>query len=137
MNVGKAGRWKLGRHEFMAVYHYALQYQEWHDRLKALTDSMGAIVSDGQPHGSPTGNPTETLGIKRAELDEKIKKVEDAVKEATSDCDWMYPFLLRAVTDSDVTYDYLRSVMGLPCGKNIYYEHRRKFYFLLSKKLNF
>lgn len=137
MNVGKAGKWSLSRHKFMMVYHYAMQYQEWHDRLRALTDSVGTIVSDGQPHGNAVGNPTESLGMKRAELDEKIKSVEDAAREATQDCGWMYSFLLRGVTDSDVTYDYLRTVMGLPCGKNTYYEHRRKFYYILSQNLNF
>lgn len=137
MKVSKKGKWNLSKHEFMMVYHYALQYQEWHDRLRALTDSVGAIVSDGQPHGNAIGNPTENLGMKRVELDEKIQSVESAVKEATLDCSWMYPYLLRAVTDSDVTFDYLRTVMGLPCGKNTYYEHRRKFYFILSQNLNF
>lgn len=136
MNIGKKGKWNLSKHEFMTVYHYAMQYSEWHDKLRALTDSVGAVVSDGQPHGKCVGNPTETLGIKRAELDEKISLVEDTAKEATSDCRYMYPYLLRAVTDSDVTYQYLRTVMEIPCGKNIFFEHRRKFYYLLARKID-
>lgn len=136
VNVGKKSKWSLSRHEFMTVYHYALQYSEWHDRLNALTDSVGTVASDGQPHGNYAGNPTEKLGIKRADLDEKINTVESTVKEAVADCEYMYPYLLRAVTDSDVTFDYLRMVMDLPCGKNVFYEYRRKFYYLLSKKLD-
>lgn len=132
---GSKNEWKLGKHEYYTAYHYAMQYQEWADRLRTLTDSVGAIVSDGQPHGSGTGNPTEKLAIKRAELTEKMKVVQDTAKEATQDCDWMYIYLIRAVTDENVTWRYLRQVMGIPCGKNVYYNHRWKFYYLLSQKI--
>lgn len=133
--VGKCEEWKLGKHEFYMAYHYAMQYKEWQDELGTLTDSVGAVASDGQPHGNGCGNPTETLAIKRAELSGKMKIIEDTAREATSDCEWMYDYLLRAVTDEEVTFYYLQRVMSIPCGKNFYYNHRWKFYYLLSKKI--
>lgn len=132
---GSKNEWKLGKHEYYTAYHYAMQYTEWKDRLRTLTDSVAAIVTDGQPHGSSTGNPTENLAIKRAELTEKMRVVEETAKAATTDCDWMYIYLIRAVTDENVTWRYLRQVMGIPCGKNVYYNHRWKFYYLLSQKI--
>lgn len=131
----KKEAWKIGKHEFYTAYHYALQYQEWQDRLRTLTDSVGAIQSDGQPHGNGTSNPTEGLAIKRAELEDRMAVIEDVAHEATDDCDWMYVYLLRAVTDDNITYEYLRQIMKIPCGKNYYYDHRWKFYYLLSKKI--
>lgn len=128
-------RWKIGKHEFYTAYHYALQYQEWQDQLSTLTDSVGAMSPDGQPHGNGTSNPTESLGIRRAEVEEKIRTIEDVAHEATSDCDWMYIYLLRGVTDETVTYTYLKQIMNIPCGKDMYYDHRWQFYYLLSKKI--
>lgn len=131
----KKGKWTIGKHEFYTAYHYALQYQEWKDRLRTLTDSVGAIVSDGQPRGTGTGNPTEALAIQRAELEDKIAVIEEVAHEATEDCDWLFKYLIRAVTDENVTYTYLRQVMGIPCGRDVYYNHRWKFYYLLSRRI--
>lgn len=131
----KTGKWVIGRHEFYAAYHFALQYPEWCDRLKVLTDSVGAIQTDGMPHGNMVGNPTQNLAIQRAEISQKIELVESAAKEATSDCDWMYDYLMRAVTSEGITFVYLKTVMEIPCGKDMYYDRRRKFYYLLNKKL--
>ena len=43
-------------------------------------------------------------------------------------------YIIKAVTEKDITYNYLKMVMKIPCGQNMYYDRRRKFYCLLSKK---
>ena len=48
-------------------------------------------------------------------------------------------FILYAVTNEGVTYKYLtcgRCKLGkIPCGRNEYYQRRRMFYYLLSKRM--
>ena len=131
----KTGKCKISKHEFYTCYHFALQYQEWLDRYNALGDSVKAITSDGLPHGNSTGDPTQSLAMKRAELKDKMELVDECIAEATEYTPLLAPYLKRGVTCEGVTYNYLRNVMMIPCGHRQYYEIRQRFYYILSKKM--
>ena len=60
-----------------------------------------------------------------------MQKIEQTAIEAAPD---FYQWLLEGVTTDYATYRYLRDAKGMPCGKNMYYEGRRRFYYLLSTK---
>lgn len=128
----KTGNWKLSKHEFYTAYHYSLQYHEWEDKCRGIV-GISALNMDGMPRGSTTSNPTERQGIAISEYQHKMYIIEQTIKETDEQ---LYPWLLKAVTCEDITYNYLKQVMNIPCGKNIYYDRRRKFYYLLSQKLN-
>lgn len=132
------GRWALNKHEFYTAYHYALQYMDWLDQYNALKDSVGAIVTDGMPHGNTVGNPTQNLAIKRAELRQKMALIENTAMAADKS---IWPWILLAVTKEGVTYASLAcpSKSGddpIPCGKDMFYDRRRKFYWLLAKNIS-
>ena len=127
----KRGEWKLSKHAFYTAYHYALQYPEWKDMYYSIVD-LSSSGNDGMPHASGVSNPTESKGLKALGLSEKIKMIEDTAKEAGED---LYPWLLKGVTNEGITYNYLRMIMRIPCGKNQYYDKRRKFYALLCDKI--
>lgn len=127
----KRGEYSLSKHEFYAAYHYALQYNEWKDRHDSII-GLHSVASDGQPKGTKVGNPTESQGIKAADLNSKMKIIEDTVSEVAPD---IYKWLLKAVTNEGITYVYLSTVMQIPCGKKYYYERRRRFYYLLAQKI--
>ena len=129
----KKSEWALRKHEFLSVYHYALQYQSWKDEYASISGGLSAITNDGMPHATGTSNPTEAKAMRMAELSKKIEMIEETAKEAGG---VLAPWILKAVTHEEVTYTYLRSIMGIPCGKNLFYDHRRKFYYLLNRRLN-
>ena len=56
------------------------------------------------------------------------KTAEDADRVLSS-------YILAAVTNEDVTYNYLKMVMGIPCERDMYYDRRRKFYWLMSQRM--
>lgn len=59
--------------------------------------------------------------------------IVECVKEAGED---IFIWLFEAVTHENVTYTTLRMRDNpIPCGKNQYYEKRRKFYYLLFKRI--
>ena len=126
------GKYRLTKNEFLSAYYYAMRYNEWKDEYESLQDSLGTINYDGLPKGSTLGNPTEETGSMMAELKEKIEKIEQTVFETDN---VLCKYLLKAVTNEGITYNYLQMVMNIPCSKNTYYERRRKFYYLLSKKI--
>lgn len=124
-------KYEISKHRFYELYHYCLQYREWKDELKSTTDTVKAVVISDMPHGSGTGDPTSSLAMRRAMLADRCKLIEDTAKEADPE---LWEYLLKGVTDENASYTYLRQIMGIPCGKNYYFEKRRKFYYLLSRK---
>ena len=124
-------KYEISKHRFYELYHYCLQYREWKDELKCSTDTVKGVIISDMPHGTGTGDPTSKLAIRRAELEDRCKLIEDTAKEADPE---LWEYLLKAVTDENASYTHLRQVMGIPCGKNYFYEKRRKFYYLLSRK---
>lgn len=127
----KRSQWQLSKHAFYTAYHYALQYGEWVDELKSKT-FLYATKYDGMPRGSGVGDPTERNARTVAELRDKIETIEETARETDEE---LARWILKAVTCEAVSYNYLRSVMGIPCGKNQYYNLRRKFYYLLFLKI--
>ena len=46
----------------------------------------------------------------------------------------IYPIMLEAITNENITYEYLSMQRGIPCGKYLYWKIRRRFYYLLDRK---
>jgi hypothetical protein len=70
--------------------------------------------------------------MKKVQYAERIKVIETAAKEAD---EFLYPYLLKAVTEG-LSYPYLKTKMNIPCGKDMYYDRYRKFFWLLSESRN-
>lgn len=123
----------LTKHRFYEVYHYAMQYQEWKDEYRTAEQTMRGIAYDGvKVKSSGSGDALERVAIRLTELSEKIEMLEAVAKETDKD---LSEYILRGVTDEQVTYNYLSMVLHIPCSRNTYYSLRRKFYWLLSKRL--
>lgn len=123
----------LTKHRFYEVYHYAMQYQEWKDEYRTTEQTMRGIAYDGvKVKSSGSGDALERVAIRLTELSEKIEMLEAVARETDKD---LAEYILRGVTDEQVTYNYLSMVLHIPCSRNTYYSLRRKFYWLLSKRL--
>ena len=115
------------------MYHYCLQYPEWEDEYSVLKANTGisAVNYDGTSHGSGIGDPTSSDAMRLADLDMKMQQVKDAVHEVAPE---LYQWLLKGVTE-DRPFWYLKDVMKIPCEKDMYYDRRRKFYYLMAKRI--
>jgi hypothetical protein len=123
----------LTKHRFYEVYHYAMQYQEWKDEYRTTEQTMRGIAYDGvKVKSSGSGDTLGRVAIRLTELSEKIEMLEAVAKETDKD---LSEYILRGVTDEQVTYNYLSMVLHIPCSRNTYYSLRRKFYWLLSERL--
>lgn len=83
------------------------------------------------PFGTEKSDGTAHLAMKRAELERKCQLIERTAMEADSE---IYPYILKAVTNEYVGYNYLQTIMDIPCSRNTFYDRRRKFYYLMSMK---
>lgn len=43
----------------------------------------------------------------------------------------LHSYIIKGVTEGR-SYTYLKTVLGIPCGKDMYYDGYRKFFWLLS-----
>lgn len=135
MNIRPINHSKYGisKNRFRELYYWCLQYDEWLDELKYKTDTVKSIEITDMPVVHCGSDATQRLAIRRAQLEKNCELIEQTAIEADPN---IYQYLLKAVTNEDVTYRYLRMIMGIPCGKKMYYDRRRKFYWLLDQRKN-
>lgn len=124
-------KYGISKNRFKELYYWCLQYNEWKDELKYKTNTVNSIEINDMPTSHGGKDVTQSLALRREQLERNCRIIEQTVAEAD---DSIYRYLLRAVTDENVTYRYLNMIMGMPCGKKMYYDRRRKFYWLLGQK---
>jgi len=132
-SVSKKNKYWISKHRFYEIQHMCYQYQEWKDEYRTLSEqTVSGVDYDGMPHGTDVSSPTENVGIRLTELANKIALVEETAIEADPS---LAKYILKAVTDENVTFNYLQQVMNIPCGKDMYYSKRRRFYWLMSRRI--
>lgn len=130
--ISKKNKYWISKHRFYELSHYCMQYNEWKDEYKTLaTQSIKGVAYDGMPHGTDVSNPTETIGMRMVELKNKMEVIEKTAEETDP---ILAKYILKAVTNEDVTFNYLKQFMDMPCEKDMYYDRRRKFYWLMSQR---
>ena len=127
--ISEKNKYYIDKHRYYELKHFCLQYGEW---KKAYESCNEAIIFTSKFERESATNVTSDItakyAIKKAQYAEKIKMVEDAAKEAD---DFLYRYIMKAVTEG-VSYTYLKGVMEIPCGRAMYYDRYRKFFWLLS-----
>ena len=128
----KAGsKYYLPKYEYKTVVAFCLQY----DELKAKAEAykgLRAVRYDGVKVNSSPGDPTYQSAVYGAEAARKVDIIESAVRRAAPD---LYEWILKSVTEEDMTYDKLRYEYGMPCGKNLYAKKRRLVFWYVSKEI--
>lgn len=115
---------------YLTVIHYCLQYPLWEAELKA-TDGVKAIRYDKERvQTSPSADAVHNAAVRRAELSKKKGALEKVAKAVAGDMD---KWLILGVCHG-MTY-YQLEFRGIPCGKDMYYAMRQKFYFEMSKQI--
>lgn len=126
------GKYKLSKFEYGYAKWFSLKYPEWLEEYNRLKDSVGAMNYDSIPGGSGKVNDsTMNLATRRAEIRDKMLKVEHAAYDAGGEID---EYILKSVIYEGNTFEKMKA-MGLPCERTMFYDRRRKFYYLLSKEI--
>lgn len=128
--ISEKSKYYIDKHRYYELKHFCLQYNEW---KKAYASCSEAIIFASRyelmPADDMPSDLTAKYAIKRAQYAERIKMIELAAKEAD---DFLYPYILKAVTEG-LSYPYLKTRMSIPCGRDMYYDRYRKFFWLLSE----
>lgn len=110
-----------------------MQYDSWIEELRNIEHTVKSpIISDMPKAKNVNINATEELAIRRAMLQDRIDMIHKAAEVAGEE---LSEYIIKGVTKDGVTYNYLSTMLDIPCGKNKYYECRRKFYWVMDQML--
>lgn len=127
------GRYKLTKEQFLHAKYYALRYNEWQLEYASLADTARAITYSDMPKGSlNVDSPVEDAAIKCQILGDKIRLIERVAQDASGE---FSPYILKAVTNEGITYNALRTLDSMPCGRGLFYRMRQRFYYFLAQRI--
>lgn len=128
--VSMKNRYWIDKHRHYELKHFCLQYPMWKHAYAAFSDAnIPLSMIDRMPTDNLPGDPTAKRAMMKAHYLEKIRLIEEVAKEADK---YLYKYILKAVTE-DLSYTYLKSKLEIPCGRDMYYDRYRKFFWLLSE----
>lgn len=120
----------IEKHRYYELKHFCLQYPEW---KKAYADfenlSMPLSMIERIPTSNLPGDPTAKRAMMKYYYSERIKLIESTAMEADG---YLYRYIIKAVTEG-LSYTYLKTKLGIPCGKDMYYDRYRRFFWLLNR----
>ena len=131
--LSESNQYYLPKHTYLTCIHYALQYRDWKAELDANRDTRGAIRYDkDKVQTSNDFDSTSEIAIRMIEIQEKVNKIDECIKIA---CDgsnldkWIRLGVCYGFAYFQLTFE------NIPCGKDMYYRIRQRFYYELSKKI--
>lgn len=128
--ISEKNKYYIDKHRYYELKHFCLQYKEWKKVYMSCCESIiFASQFEKMPSSNMPGDITAKYAMKRAQYGERIKMIESLAKEAD---EFLHPYILKAVTEG-LSYTYLKSKLDIPCGRDMYYDRYRKFFWLLSE----
>lgn len=131
--VSKKNKYWIDKHRHYELKHFCLQYPEWKRAYLEFSDlSMPLSMIERVSTSNIPGDPTAKRAIMKAYYLDKIELIEKIARDAD---EYLYEYIIKAVTEN-LSYTYLKTRLEIPCGKDMYYDRYRKFFWLLSEARN-
>lgn len=128
--ISEKNKYWIGKHRHYELKHFCLQYPEWKKAYAELNDmSIPLSMTERIPTNNIPGDPTAKRAMLKAYYSEKIDLIERIALETDI---YLHCYILKAVTEG-LSFIHLKTKLGIPCGKDMYYDRYRRFFWLLSK----
>ena len=123
----------IDKHRYYELKHFCLQYPLWKNAYADFDDASIALsMIGGAPTSNMPGDPTAKRAIMKAYYMEKIELLESVALKTDL---YLHKYILKAVTEG-LSYTYLKTKLDIPCGRDMYYDRYRRFFWLLSEARN-
>lgn len=122
----------ISKHRYYELKHHCMQYPEWEKKKSTIENSIGASTPNYYipARGSSKMDPVAKLAMVLIAYEDLMDVVDRVCLEAAGPC--LYPYLKMAVTNG-TSYTTLVTKHSMPCGKDMFYDIYRKFFWLLDK----
>lgn len=128
--ISEKSKYWIDKHRHYELKHFCLQYPTW---KKAYADLEGpglaSCMAERLPSPGEPGDPTAKRAVRKTYYLDRIRLIEKTAKKADEE---LYSYILKGVTE-ELSYTHLKSKMSIPCGRDMYYDRYRKFFWLLSE----
>ncbi len=122
-------KYEINRYRYHELRYFCLQYPEWVEELKKIEGVLKSIDLTREGKAGRISDATADLAIRREGLGKKCELIEQTAIEADGE---IYQYILKGVT---MGKGFDRLFPMPPCERDMYYDRRRKFFHLLSKKV--
>lgn len=130
--ISQKSKYWISKHRHYELKHFCLQYHTWKKECGDLAGLSGRSDDDGYFRSSIPSDPTG----KRVELRAVYLERMDLIRRMAFAADpYLADYIFRAVTEG-LSYTYLKSRLNMPCGRDMYYDRYRRFFWLLSEARN-
>lgn len=128
--ISMKNKYYISKHRHYELKHFCLQYPTWKKAyVECLDGDIPMSMVDGVQDPGGVYDPTSTRALTRAYYSKRIQMLEQVAKDADK---YLWEYILKAVTEG-LSYTYLRTRLDIPCGKDMYYDRYRRFFWLLSE----
>jgi hypothetical protein len=128
--VSIKNRYYIDKHRHYELKHFCLQYPRWKKAyIDCLDHDMPMSMVEGVQDIGGLYDPTATRAVTRSYYSKRMQLIEEVAKNADR---YLWQYILKGVTEG-VSYTYLKTKLGIPCGKDMYYDRYRRFFWLLSE----
>lgn len=126
--LSQKNKYWVEKHRHYELKHFCLQYPIW-KKLYAGYNDIGVSSMINEIRSDDIPDPTSTVAMKRIYYKRRIDLIERIAKEADNE---LYPYIIKGVTEG-LSYTTLRTKYQIPCGRDMYYDRYRRFFWLLNK----
>lgn len=126
-------KYYIPKEDYLTAIHYALGYPLLKEEVETMADTSKGISYDKDKVQSSSGyDMTFEAAVKIAESNKqhKMQLIDDTIRLVADGMDYW----LRLGVCYGLTFDQLKG-KGMPCERDYYYLMRRKFYYVLAKRI--
>lgn len=128
--ISKTHKYWIDKHRYYELKHHCLQYPLWKNAYYSFDDlSIPLSMIEGVRTSNLPGDPTAKRAMMKSYYSEKIAFLESIALQTD---EYLHKYILKAVTEG-LSYTYLKTKLDIPCGRDMYYDRYRKFFWLLSE----
>lgn len=127
--LSKKNKYYISKHRYYELKHFCLQYPEWKREIRELNSkAIGTTSMIFKKREKHLEDRVSEIAIQIFSREEKCQKVDQTISALEP---WIQHYIFLAVTE-DKSFTYLKTVLGIPCERDAYYERYRRFFYILS-----
>lgn len=128
--LSKSNKYYIPQHRRLELVHYCLQYPMWKDEYIRIENRISNGLYLGEKiDTSNVSDSTADIAMRLEQLSRNIDLIDRTLNETDTEIQY---YLKKGVTEG-IPFQTLLMVYGAPCGKDLYYDRYRKFFWILDK----
>ena len=129
--ISQRNRYWIDKHRHYELKHFCLQYPIWKKSMCNIYNSLNATSAfERRPSSNLPGDPIGDLVVMKLHYENKIELIERIAEKTDIG---LAKYILKAVTEG-LSYTQLKTRLNIPCGRDMYYDRYRRFFWLLSQE---